>query len=112
MKRIKSFGQFVNEEVNFKSLLAGGMMALLTACHNGSVGGHSDKKWSGDIKVRKIEMGGSKYNYFMVSGLDKTGNRVEFNTDELTFGVGDSIHVDFSKSVAYPLDDKENVSSF
>jgi len=101
-----------NEEINLKGLAAGAMMALMTACHNGEVNGEAAQGYTGDMLVKKIEMGGSKHNYFLVHGLDEKGKYVEFATDNLTFNVGDSIHVDFSKEEAYPLDDKENIGKF
>jgi hypothetical protein len=101
-----------NEEINLKGLAAGAMMALMTACHNGEVDGQPSEGYDGDMLVKKIEMGGGKRNYFLVHGLDKEGKYVEFKTDNLTFNVGDSIHVDFSKEEAYPLDDKENIGKF
>jgi hypothetical protein len=57
-------------------------------------------------------MGGGKHNYFNVYGKDSHGKDVEFSTYNLTFNVGDSIHVDFKKEEAYPLEDKENVAHF
>ena len=54
----------------------------------------------------------SKYSKDFADGLDEKGKYVEFATDNLTFNVGDSIHVDFSKEEAYPLDDKENIGKF
>lgn len=101
-----------NEEINLKGLAAGAMMALMTACHNGEVNGEPSEGYTGDMLVKKIEMGGGKHNYFLVHGLDEKGKYVEFATDNLTFNVGDSIHVDFSKEEAYPLDDKENIGKF
>jgi hypothetical protein len=88
------------------------MMALMTACHNGVVNGEPSEGYTGDMLVKKIEMGGGKHNYFLIHGLDEKGKYVEFKTDNLTFNVGDSIHVDFSKEEAYPLDDKENIGKF
>lgn len=87
------------------------MMALMTACHNGEVNGVSSEGYTGDMLVKKIEMGGEKYNYFLVHGLDEKGKYVEFRTDNLTFNVGDSIHVDFESEKLYPLNDKDNKSS-
>jgi hypothetical protein len=101
-----------NEEINLKGLAAGAMMALMTACHNGEINGEPSEGYDGDMLVKKIEMGGGKYNHFLVHGLDEDGKYVEFRTDNLTFNVGDSIHVDFSKEEAYPLDDKENIGKF
>jgi hypothetical protein len=101
-----------NEEINLKGLAAGAMMALMTACHNGEINGEPYEGYTGDMLVKKIEMGGGKYNHFLVHGLDEDGKYVEFRTDNLTFNVGDSIHVDFSKEEAYPLDDKENIGKF
>lgn len=102
----------VDEEINLKGLAVGAMMALMTACHNGEVNGEASEGYTGDMLVKKIEMGGGKRNYFLVHGLDKEGKYVEFKTDQLTFNVGDSIHVDFSKEEAYPLDDKGNIGKF
>jgi len=110
MKR-NSIGE-TNEEINLKGLAAGAMMALMTACHNGEVNGEPSEGYTGDMLVKKIEMGGGKHNYFLIHGLDEKGKYVEFATDNLTFNVGDSIHVDFSKEEAYPLDDKENIGKF
>jgi len=101
-----------NEEINLKGLAAGAMMALMTACHNGEVNGEPSEGYTGDMLVKKIEMGGGKHNYFLIHGLDEKGKYVEFATDNLTFNVGDSIHVDFSKEEAYPLDDKEIIGKF
>jgi hypothetical protein len=101
-----------NEEINLKGLAAGAMMALMTACHDGEINGEPSEGYTGDMLVKKIEMGGGKYNHFLVHGLDEKGKYVEFRTDNLTFNVGDSIHVDFSKEEAYPLDDKENIGKF
>ena len=84
-----------NEEINLKGLAAGAMMALMTACHNGEVNGEPSEGYTGDMLVKKIEMGGGKHNYFLIHGLDEKGKYVEFATDNLTFNVGDSIHVDF-----------------
>jgi hypothetical protein len=113
MKNIKNFDNFqVNEEINLKSVAAGAMMALMTACHNGEVNGESVEGYTGDMLVKRIEMGGGKHNYFLVHGLDEEGKSVEFGTNNLTFNVGDSIHVDFSQEEAYPLDDKNNVGNF
>jgi len=83
-----------NEEINLKGLAAGAMMALMTSCHSGEVNGKSSEGYTGDMIVKKIEMGGGKYNYFFVHGLDEEGKYVEFKTNNLTFNVGDSIHVD------------------
>jgi hypothetical protein len=113
MKNIKKFEDFqVNEEINLKGVAAGAMMALMTACHNGEVNGNPADEYNGDMLVKRIEMGGGKHNYFLVHGLDEEGKNVEFATDNLTFNVGDSIHVDFEKEEAYPLDDKENIGNF
>jgi hypothetical protein len=87
----------VEERVNLKGLAVGAMMALMTACHNGEVNGEASEGYTGDMLVKKIEMGGSKHNFFIVHGLDKEGKYIEFKTDQLTFNVGDSIHVDFQK---------------
>ena len=116
---IKKFNQFVenddykmnNEEINLKGLAAGAMMALMTACNQGKVNGVSSEEYTGDMLVKKIEMDGGKHNFFVVHGLDKEGKSVEFATDDLTFNVGDSIHVDFESEQAYPLNDKDNKSS-
>jgi hypothetical protein len=113
MKNIKKFKDFqVNEEINLKGVAAGAMMALMTACHNGEVDGNPAEEYNGDMLVKRIEMGGGKHNYFLVHGLDEEGKNVEFATNNLTFNVGDSIHVDFEKEQAYPLDDKENIGNF
>jgi hypothetical protein len=101
-----------NEEVSFKGIAAGAMMALMTACHNGEVNGEASDVYTGDMLVKRIEMGGGKHNYFLVHGQDEQGKAVEFATDNLTFNVGDSIHVDFDNGKAYPLDDKSNVGEF
>lgn len=105
-----------NEEINLKGLAVGAMMALMTACHNGEVNGEASEGYTGDMLVKKIEMGGGKDCFncvnFLVHGLDEKGKYVEFRTDNLTFNVGDSIHVDFSKEEAYPLDHKENIGKF
>jgi hypothetical protein len=116
---IKKFNQFVenddykmnNEEINLKGLAAGAMMALMTACNQGRVNGVSSEEYTGDMLVKKIEMGGGKHNYFLVHGLDEDGKSIEFATDDLTFNVGDSLHVDFKSEQAYPLNDKDNKSS-
>lgn len=114
MKHIKKFESFsaTNEEISFKGIAAGAMMALMTACHNGEVNGEAADGYTGDMLVKRIEMGGGKHNYFIVHGLDEQGKEVDFNTDNLTFNVGDSIHVDFDSEEAYPLDDKGNVGNF
>ena len=113
MNNIKSFESFqTNEEINLKSAAAGALMALMTACHMGEVDGEKDTTYSGNMMVKKIEMGGGRHNFFLVHGPDNHGKRVEFRTDNLTFNVGDSIHVDFSKEEAYPLKDKENIGAF
>ena len=113
MKHIKKFESFsTNEEISFKGIAAGAMMALMTACHNGEVNGESAAGYTGDMLVKRIEMGGGKHNYFVVHGLDEQGKEVDFGTNNLTFNVGDSIHVDFESEEAYPLKDKENVGNF
>ena len=101
-----------NEELNFKNMALGAIMALTTACTNGHVEGVASGQYNGDLKVNKIQMGGGRHNYFNVYGKDSHGKDVEFSTYNLTFNVGDSIHVDFKKEEAYPLDDKENVAHF
>ena len=113
MKRLKTFESFsTNEEISLKGIAAGAMMALMTACHDGHVNGEGAEGYTGDMLVKRIEMGGGKHNYFIVHGYDENGKKVDFRTDNLTFNVGDSIHVDFAKDEAYPLDDKENVGDF
>jgi hypothetical protein len=99
-----------NEEVSFKGIAAGAMMALMTACHNGEVNGEASDVYTGDMLVKRIEMGGGKHNFFLVHGEDEQGKHVEFATDNLTFNVGDSIHVNFDSEEAYPLDDRSNVA--
>lgn len=100
-----------NEEINLKGLAAGAMMALMTACNQGKVNDVSSEEYTGDMLVKKIEMDGHKHNFFVVHGLDKEGKSIEFATDNLTFNVGDSIHVDFESEKLYPLNDKDNKSS-
>ena len=100
-----------NEEINLKGLAAGAMMALMTACNQGKVNGVSSEEYTGDMLVKKIEMDGHKHNFFVVHGLDKEGKSIEFATDNLTFNVGDSIHVDFESEKLYPLNDKDNKTS-
>lgn len=100
-----------NEEINFKALAAGALMALAVSCNRGEVNGVRTETYVGDLKVRKIELAGSKINWFMIHGTDANGKDVIFHTDQLTFNVGDSVHVDFKKGEAYPLNDKENISS-
>lgn len=100
-----------NEEINFKSLAAGALMALAVSCNRGEVNGVKTETYVGDLKVKKIELAGSKINWFMIYGKDKDGKDVVFHTDQLTFNVGDSVHVDFKKQEAYPLDDKDNISN-
>jgi len=113
MKHLKTFESFsTNEEISLKGIAAGAMMALMTACSNGHVDGARAEGYTGDMLVKRIEMGGGKHNYFIVHGSDEHGKKVEFGTDNLTFNVGDSIHVDFEKGEACPLDDKENVGKF
>ena len=113
MKHIKKFESYsTNEEVNLKNIALGAVMALATACSNGYVEGTESDNYTGDLKVNRIQMGGSRDNTFNVYGKDSQGKEVEFSTDNLTFNVGDSIHVDFEKEEAYPLKDKENVAPF
>jgi hypothetical protein len=113
MKHLKTFeSHSINEELNLKNVALGAVMALATACHNGHVEGEASEQYSGDLMVKRIEMGGGRHNYFNVHGKDSQGKEVAFSTDNLTFNVGDSIHVDFEKEEAYPLDDKENVAPF
>ncbi len=113
MKHLKTYESFsTNEEINFKGIAAGALMALATACHNGEVNGEAADGYTGDMLVKRIEMGGGKHNYFIVHGQDEQGKAVDFKTDNLTFNVGDSIHVDFGSEKAYPLDDKDNVGEF
>jgi len=107
MKNIKTF-----EEVNYKNLLAGAMMALATSCSKGTIDGERSDVYSGDIMVKKIEVHGNKNSYFLVKGKDIDGHIVTFHTHQLTFNIGDSVHVDLSKKQAYPLKDKENISKF
>jgi hypothetical protein len=113
MRRLKTYESFsINEEINFKGIAAGALMALATACHHGEVNGESVDGYTGDMLVKRIEMGGGKHNYFIVHGQDEQGKEVDFSTNNLTFNVGDSIHVDFEKEEAYPLKDKENIGQF
>ena len=113
MKHLKTFeSHSTNEELNLKNVALGALMALATACHNGHVDGEAADEYTGDLMVKRIEMGGGKRNYFNVHGKDSQGKEVEFSTDNLTFNVGDSIHVDFEKEEVYPLEDKDNVASF
>ena len=85
-------------------------MALATACTTGSVDGDRTNEYTGDMLVRRIEIDGGNRNFFRVHGMDENGKQVDFATDNLTFNVGDNIHVDFAKEEAYPLDDKSNVA--
>lgn len=110
LKRYESFS--TNEEINLKGIATGAMMALMTACHNGQVNGESAEGYKGDMIVKRIEMAGGKHNFFRVHGIDKEGKNVEFATNNLTFNVGDSIHIDFASEEAYPLKDKSNVGNF
>jgi hypothetical protein len=113
MKHLKTFeSHSINEELNLKNVALGAVMALATACHNGYVEGEASEQYTGDLMVKRIEMGGGRRNYFNVHGKDSHGKEVGFSTDNLTFNVGDSIHVDFEKEEAYPLDDKENIAPF
>lgn len=113
MKHLKTFeSHSTNEELNLKNVALGAVMALATACHNGNVEGVAADEYTGDLMVKRIEMGGGRRNYFNIYGKDTQGKEVEFSTDNLTFNVGDSIHVDFEKEEAYPLDDKENIAPF
>jgi len=111
MSNIKKYDEFCNEEINLKGIAAGALLALTTACNQGRVDGKSVDNYEGDMVVKKIELSGGKYEFFTVSGKDSEGKDVHFSTDELTFNVGDSIHVDFSNSKAYPLKDTSNVGS-
>jgi len=106
MRHLKRF----DEEVSWRGLAAGALLVLSTACNQGRVNGKEVSDYSGDMLVKKIEISGGKYNYFHVSGSGKNGERVSFSTNELTFNVRDSIHVDFTKEKAYPLKDKGNIS--
>ena len=118
MKHIKKFESFsTNEEINsqdlhslYKGIAAGAMMALATACTTGAVNGDRTDEYTGDMLVRRIEITGGTRNHFKVHGEDKQGNDVDFHTDNLTFNVGDNIHVDFEKEEAYPLNDRSNVA--
>ena len=119
MKHIKKFNQInhpqgfqTNEEMNLKGMAAGALIALMTACQMGKVDGEKDETYTGDMLVKRIEMQGGRHNFFVVHGRDNQGQNVDFRTDNLTFNVGDSIHVDFSKEEAYPLKDKGYVGSF
>ena len=118
MKYVKTYESFSkNEEINsqdlhslYKGIATGAMMALATACTTGSVDGDRTDKYTGDMLVKRIQMDGGNRNFFRVHGQDENGKSVDFETDNLTFNVGDSIHVDFAKEEAYPLDDKSNVA--
>ena len=45
---------------------------------------------------------------FEIEGKDEKGNTIIFKTKKLTFNVGDSIYVDFTKDKAYPIKDSTN----
>lgn len=112
MKNLKTFENFqTNEEINMKGIATGALLALTTACNQGRVDGKSVENYEGDMLVKKIEISGGKYNFFYVSGKDNEGKDITFSTNQLTFNVGDSVHVDFNDSKVYPLKDTTNVSS-
>lgn len=110
MNNIKKYDEFCNEEINLKGLAAGAILALTTACNQGRVDGKSVDNYEGDMLVKKIEISSGKYNFFYVIGKDSEGKDISFSTNQLTFNVGDSIHVDFNHAKAYPLKDTSNVS--
>ena len=108
MGNIKKYDEFCNEEINLKGVAAGALLALTTSCNQGRVNGVSVDDYEGDMVIKKIEISDGKYNYFKVHGKDNQDKEVEFSTDELTFNVGDTIHVDFDDDIAYPLKDTTN----
>jgi hypothetical protein len=111
MKYLSKYEVFsTNEEINYKGIAAGAMMALATACTTGAVNGDRTDGYSGDMLVKRIEITGGNHQHFKVHGEDRQGNDVDFRTDNLTFNVGDNIHVDFEKEEAYPLGDRSNVA--
>ncbi len=115
MKHLNKFNEMNTELQNegignkIKAGILGAAMAL-TSCNQGKVNGASSETYEGDLLVKKIEIGGGKYNFFYVHGSDDNGKDITFSTNQLTFNVGDSIHVDFKSEEAYQLNDKDNKS--
>lgn len=72
-------------------------LLFLSSCQNPSVNGKTVDNYSSDGVVKKIYLGGGKYNYFVVTIKDIKGNDVEITTHTLTYNVGDSVHVDLSE---------------
>lgn len=87
-------------------------LLFLSSCTESKVNGKVVDSYSSDGVVKKIYLGGSKYNYFVVTIKDVKDNEIEINTHTLTYNVGDSVHVDLSSKMIYSLKDQTNVSSF
>ena len=126
--RIKKFNQF-NEEISQKAIrntlvagISGLMVAygvnLFTKRINGVDRG-STSTYTGKCIVRSIEnremnnaidkeLSLHPRTEFEVEGKDKKGNTIIFKTKKMTFNVGDTIYVDFTKNKAYPIKDSTN----
>lgn len=63
-----------------------------------------------DGVVKKIGLSYGKGQSYVIKVKDFDGNIVTFFSKELTYGVGDTIHMDVENGISYPLNDPDNIS--
>lgn len=113
MKNIKTYEDFVNEEVNWKGIAAGVMSLLATSCSNVEIHDKSGKEISTDnynadgvVKSIDISKGTSRVygrgmmrNYpdevtgYKYNILDKNGNEIVVTIKDDLISTGDSVAV-------------------
>jgi hypothetical protein len=50
------------------------------------------------------------FSYFEVLIYDFRGNKIEIRTSQLTYNVNDTIHIDATQKICYPINDPTNIS--
>lgn len=115
MNNISNFDEFTNEKFNLKGLALGALSALAVSCGHMTVKDSSGNElptehYVNDGVVKKIGLTNGNQQQYVVKVEDFDGNIVTFFSGELTYGVGDSIHMDIDKGISYPLNDPDNIS--
>ena len=112
---IDGYESMTNEEISLKNLGLSALMALAVSCTSPSIENSNGQELSetevnnyvGNAVVKNIHLSGGKHQYFTVVSIDSAGNKICLHTRDLTFNVGDTIHIDMPKEIAYPKNSSE-----